>query len=124
MKKEYITEYISFVMNKEHSVFFDEEHNELILNKISELNSLMINERMKPIDAINHMGIKIRFDFFSIYKDQNHNIEDRKKYYDNVVDAFNSSIVETGILNYDIEVIFIPTKNESMDLKEEMELWD
>lgn len=111
-------------MNKEHSIFFDEKNSEFIRNKLIELNDLLINHKLLPIDAFNKMKIKVRFDFFAIYHDNNHNIDERKNHFDIIVDQFNDSIVKTGIDNYDIEVIFIPTKNTSVDLKKEMELWD
>lgn len=122
--KKYINDYVSFIMNKEHSIFFDEKNSEFIRNKLIELNDLLINHKLLPIDAFNKMKIKVRFDFFAIYHDNNHNIDERKNHFDIIVDQFNDSIVKTGIDNYDIEVIFIPTKNTSVDLKKEMELWD
>ncbi len=122
--KEYINEYTSFFLNKEHSIFFDKQKGELIRDKIIELNSLIINAHISPVDAINKLNIKIRFDFFAIYHDNNHDIEARKGYFDIIANQFYKSIVSTGLNNYDIEIIFVSTKNDSVNLKEEMEKWD
>ena len=40
-----------------------------------------------------------------------------------IIQEFNQNIVNTGINNYSIEVVFIPTFNESMTLKRKMEEW-
>lgn len=124
LTKDYINSYTSFFMNKFHSIYFDKEKSKLIMLKLNDLNDLIMNEYKQPIKAINDLNIKIRFDFFAIYHDTIYNIEDRKKYFEQIVDQFNKNVISTGIKNYDIEVIFIPTKNESMSIKRGIEEWD
>ncbi len=122
--KDYINQYTSFVMNKNHSIYFDKTKSKLIMNKLNELNDLILNQEIEPIEAINTLNIKIRFDFFAIYNDNNYNIEERREFFLKIVNQFNSNIVNTGINKYDIEIVFIPTKNKSMDIKKEVEQWD
>ena len=125
VSKEYINEYVSSFMNKDHSLYFDNlDSINKIRSKLNELNDLLLNENLNAIDAINRLGIRVRFDFFAIYHDNNHNIEERKQYFDDISNQFNANINETGILNYDTEIVFIPTKNTSVDLKGMMEQWD
>ena len=124
LTKEYINSYTSFLMNKSHSIYFNKEKSKLIMLKLNDLNDLIMNGDKQPINAINDLNIKIRFDFFAIYHDTIYNIEDRKKYFEQIVERFNMNILATGIENYDIEVIFIPTKNESMIIKRGIEEWD
>ena len=124
LTKEYINQYTSFIMNKNHSIYFDKKNSNLIMTKLNELNNLILNEEIEPIDAINQLNIKIRFDFFAIYNDNNYNIEERRDFFLKIVNQFNSNIIDTGINNYDMEVVFIPTKNKSMDIKKEVEKWN
>lgn len=123
--KKYINDYVSFFINKPHSLYFEkvDDINSIRL-KLNELNELLVKDGIKAIDAINRLGIKVRFDFFAIYHDKNYDIEERKAYFDMIVDGFNQKILDTGIQKYDMEIIFIPTKNESMALKRSMEEWD
>lgn len=122
--KEYINDYSSFLLNKPHSIYLDKNNKEMILNSLVELNEIILNDECKPIDAINKLNIKVRFDFFAIFQKNNKTIEENKEYFDKIVDTFNSVIKNTGINNYDIEVIFIPTNSKSMDIKKEFEKWD
>lgn len=122
--KDYINQYTSFIMNKNHSIYFDKNNSKLIMNKLNELNNLILNQEIEPIDAINNLNIKIRFDFFAIYNDSNYNIEERREFFLKIVNQFSSNILNTGINKYDIEIVFIPTKNKSMDIKKEVEQWD
>lgn len=122
--KEYINDYSCFLLNKQHSSINNKNEELFILNKINELNNCIFNEHITPIEAFNQLDIKIRFDFFAVYHDNNQVIDERKIFFDRIVDEFNNSIVKTGINNYDVEVIFIPTKNSSVTLKQEMETWN
>ena len=88
------------------------------------MNNCIINEHVTPIEAFNKLDIKVKFDFFAVYHDNNKVIDERKQFFDRIVDEFNNKIGETGINNYDIEVVFIPTKNSSVTLKQEMETWN
>ena len=123
--KEYINRYLYFALNKNHSLNFeDSDKIEIIKSKVLDINEMIINDDIEPVDAFNNLNIKIRFDFFAIYHDDNYDIEQRKHFFEKVANQFNTSIVATGINNYEMEIIFIPTKNTSMDLKEGMKQWD
>lgn len=122
--KEYINDYSSFLLNKPHSIYLDKNNKDIILNSLVELNDTILNDECKPIDAINKLNIKVRFDFFAIFQKNNKTIEQNKEYFNRIVDTFNSVIMDTGINNYDIEVIFIPINSKSMDIKTEFEKWD
>jgi len=124
ISKEYINEYMAFFINKNHSIYFNETNSNFIMEKINYLDFLIMNNNLKPIDAINEMNIKVRFDFFAIYNDSIYDIEQRKVYFERIMEQFHECVINTGIKNYDIEIVFIPTKNKAKKLKEAMELWD
>ena len=124
VSEEYINEYISFIIDRRHSVYYDDKKSKVINNVMNELNRLITVENIKTINAINHLNITVRFDFFAIYSDNKYQIEDRKNYFENIVNEFDREIKKTGINKYDMEIVFIPTRNKSTKLKGEMEKWN
>ena len=121
--KDYINRYMIFVVNKTHSIFSDRKDGKKILEILEQLNSKISNNE-EVIDVINQLNIKIRFTFFAIYSDNKYTPDEREKYFMDVINKFNQAIEETGIVNYDIEIVFIPTKNRSVALKGKMIEWN
>lgn len=124
--KEYINRYLNFVVDKQHSLFSSIEDNKKIISILEKINHDILNAQIDitPIDILNKYNVKIRFDFFSIYNDKYYTPKERKTYYQNIVKAFNEQIKDTGIINYSIEIIFIPTKNISTEIKRSMYTWN
>lgn len=120
---EYINGYMTFVVDKIHSIFSELSDSEKIMLVLDQLNSrVIIGEN--AIDVFNSLNIKIRFDFFAIYNDNKFTPDEREKMYDKVLDAFETQIKLTGIKKYDIEIVFIPIKNTSTMVKENMIKWN
>lgn len=120
--KEYINDFLQFVMQKQGEVI--NERKIEINNKINEFNDLMEDEDIKFIDALNRMHFSVKFIFFAIF---NNEIRETVIYEDKIkeiIKEFNTRVKETGINDYNIEVVFIPTFNSSMELKNKMEEWD
>ena len=44
--------------------------------------------------------------------------------YDKVLDAFDEQVKLTGIKKYDMEIVYIPIKNTSVSIKENMIKWN
>lgn len=124
--KEYINRYLNFVADKPHSIFSNNEDNKKIICMYEKINHDILNatDGVTSIDILNKYKVKIRFDFFAIYCDDAYTPKERKQYYKNIVDAFNRQIIDTGIENYSMEIIFIPTKNSSPEVKRSMYTWN
>lgn len=123
--KEYINRYLNFVADKPHSIFSDNDDNKKIISMYEKINHDILNAQngITSIDILNKYKVKIRFDFFAIYCDEAYTPIQRKQYYKKITSAFNKQILDTGIENYSMEIIFIPTKNKSTDVKRSMYTW-
>ena len=124
--KEYINRYLGFVVDQPHSIFSNDEDNKKIISIYEKINHDILNSQngVTCIDVLNKYKVKIRFDFFAIYCDDAYTPIERKQYYDAIKTAFNRQIKETGIDNYSMEIIFIPTKNKSTEIKRSMYTWN
>lgn len=126
ISKEYINRYLNFVADKPHSIFSNDMDNKKIISLYEKINHDILNSStdVTSIDILNKYNVKIRFDFFAIYCDDTFNVLQREKYYKNIITAFNKKIINTGIKNYSMEIIFIPTKNKSIEVKRSMYTWN
>ncbi len=124
--KEYINRYLNFVADKPHSIFSNNEDNKKIISMYEKINHDILNasDNITAIDILNKYRVKIRFDFFAIYSDSAYTPKERQQYYKNIVDAFNKQIIDIGVDNYSMEIIFIPTKNSSPEVKRSMYTWN
>ena len=62
--------------------------------------------------------------FFAIFNNETRETIIYENKIKEIIEEFNSKVEETEICNYSIEVVFVPTFNGSMDLKNKMEEWD
>lgn len=120
--KEYINNFLQFVMQKQGEVI--NERKIEINNKINEFNDLMEDEDIKFIEALNRMNFSVKFIFFAIFNNEIRETVIYENKIKEIIEEFNSKVKETGINDYSIEVVFIPTFNSSMKLKNKMEEWD
>ncbi|MDD2208525.1 MAG: hypothetical protein PHG03_05170 [Bacilli bacterium] len=118
---DYINTYMNIVLQKQAEL--NPERNLEINNKINSINDLVEDEDKSFIEAINILGYSIRFVFFAIFKNEERDVLKYETRINNIINSFNEKIGATGILNYNIEIVFIPTFNSSMDLKNVMEAW-
>ena len=95
-----------------------------INNKINEFNDLMEDEDITFIEALNRMNFSVKFIFFAVFNNEARESIMYEHKIKEIIAEFNSKIQETEIRNYSIEVVFVPTFNSSMDLKNKMEEWD
>lgn len=122
VNKEYINNFLQFVMQKQGELI--NERKIEINNKINEFNDLMEDEDIKFIEALNRMNFSVKFIFFAIFNNEIRETLIYEKKIKEIIEEFNLKIKETDINNYNIEVVFIPTFNSSMKLKNKMEEWD
>lgn len=122
VEKNCINSYMNFILERQAGI--NEERVKEINEKIRKLNSIMYEDDIKFIEAMNYLDYNIKFIFFAICQCTNRNIEHYKTHIDEIIEAFNIQVTSTGIKNYEIEIVLIPTFNTSMDLKNKMEEWD
>lgn len=123
VSSDYINRYMNFIVDKQHSIFSEISDSQKIMSILEILNNRIINYE-KPIDVINDLQIKIRFNFFAIYNDNRFTPDEVESMYNKVLNAFNIKVESTGLKKYDIEIVYIPVKNSSSEVKEKMREWD
>jgi len=121
LTKDFLDEYFGFVLDKEMScsnadrpkikVIFDEFNKEI--NKI-------INPK-KFTDILIEKNIKVNFVCFAIFQANEKHPDGLDKIYQTLIDAIQQQFKSIGIVNYSCEVVFIPTLNTSMTIKEEID---
>ena len=115
LSKSYFEDFMSFVV-LENKQFSDAEKQEL-KTLMHELNELLVNGTMTFLEYILKNNIKLNVVLFAIFSNDNTNHEDLKKDYDELYINAKNKIELMDICNYDIEVVFIPTKATSMKIK-------
>lgn len=120
LNSNYINNYMNFVLNRQDGL--DKRRKEIITSQITEINKKIIIENKSFIDTINELGYFLRFVYFAIFQyEKNRNIENFKSSVMEISKEFEKQVIQTGVKNYSMEIVFIPTFNESMDLKNKME---
>lgn len=122
LDKDFINGFMNFVIQRQGDII--NERTEKINEKINEFNDIKEDTRLSFIEVLNKLEFSVRFIYFAIFNDMHRDIVFYKGKIEDIIKSFNSNIEKTGINNYDIEVVFIPTFNSSMRLKEKMEEWD
>lgn len=118
----FINDYMNIVLQKQADLI--PERKAIINDRINAINDLVEEYDKTFIEAINQLGYSIKFVYFAIFNDSDRELLKYKSKIDNIVSGFNKNIITTGIINYSIEIVFIPTFNTSMELKNYMEEWD
>ena len=121
--KDYINRYTTFIIDNMHSIFSEIDNASKINIVLDELNCRIINGSL-AIDIFNELNIKVHFIFFAIYSDNKYYPDARQSMFEKVYNAFYKKVALTGIKNYDMEIVFIPTKNKSIVIKENMRKWN
>ena len=120
LNSKYINSYMNFVLNRQQGL--DSIRKENVTLKINEINKKSILEDKKLIEAINELGYSIRFIYFAIFQyENNRNIENFEDSINEILKEFEKQIRKTEVNHYSIEIVFIPTFNTSMSLKNKME---
>lgn len=122
LNKQYINKYMNFVMYRQNGL--EKGRRDTIQKLITEFNRKKWKDKLDFIDCINELDCSCRFIYFAIFRQcKKRNITDFQDEIIEIIQEFNKNIANTDINNYSIEVVFIPTFNESMALKNKMEEW-
>lgn len=116
--ESYLNRYMDFIVAKGFTSFGSER---LILSDfISSMNNVLISGKMKYLDYLINEGIKVNFVLFAMFQDTNKSINDYESIYDQLNLEMIKKIDKMKISNYSTKIVFIPTDNKSMVLKEHM----
>ena len=117
---EYINTYMDFVLNRQEGL--EKRRQEEVTLKINRINEKIYSEEKNFIETINELEYSIRFIYFAIFQyENNRDVENFRTAIYEISNQFEEQVIKTGINKYSMEIVFIPTFNTSMDLKNKME---
>lgn len=118
ISKEYLNDYFQFIVEK--GVNISVKDREIFKPFLADLNN-QLDVGNNFINVIVEHNICVNFMFFAIFdstKKEPHKLID---YYNEIYEICKTKIYDLGIINYKIEIVFIPTDNDTMIIKQEME---
>lgn len=118
---EYLNDYFSFILEKDLS--YSGEERRKIKNIFDEFNS-RINNIDYPenfTDILIDKNIKVHMICFAIFQGDFDHPDKINKIYNDLILEIDNQFSRIGIVNFDKEIIFIPTKNTSMSIKKEID---
>lgn len=115
LTRDFMNDYITFVVEK-NSYFSDSEKN-VLKPFIDNLNDVLINHNGNFIDYLINNNICVSCVFFAIFKNKSVNPSDYVNAYDCIYLEAEKSLKNIGFKNFSIEIVFIPTKSASTEIK-------
>ena len=110
---------MNFIVQTKES--FSEVEQEEIKDFIRDLNKELVQNEGKFLQYIIDKNIKINCVFFAIFQDDAQSPEDFEKIYDEIYVEAEKALKTMRVSNYSIEIVFIPTKAKSMQIKEKID---
>lgn len=114
----FLNDYYSFAMR--HCSVNNNSHGKSAKKYIDNLNEKVCIDGMSFIEAVNFLNYKIKFVYFAVFASSYKDPSSITNHYDDILTAFYSTISSTGIKNYDIEIVLIPTNNVPKEIKKKM----
>lgn len=116
--KEYLNDYFQFIVEK--GVDIEEKDRKIFQPFLFKLNTQLDNGN-DFISIIINYNICINFVFFAIFDSTKRKPDKLLGYYEEIYAQCETNVRQIGITNYKIEIVFIPTNNDTMKIKEAME---
>lgn len=113
--KDFMNNYITFVVEK--NTYFSDSDKQLLKPFINNLNDVLINKDGNFIEYLIANDICVNCVFFAIFKNISKKPEDYIDAYDYIYSEAETHLKSIGFKNYYIEIVFIPTKSNSIDIK-------
>ena len=87
---------------------------------MTELNAQLDNGNHFLSVLINH-NVCVNFIFFAIFDSTKKEPNKLNEHYEDIYENCKTNVEKLGITNYKIEIVFIPTNNDTMTIKQAME---
>ena len=112
---EFMNDYITFVVDK--NAFFSDNDKRLLKPFFKELNDVLVNKNEDFISFLIEKDVKINCVFLAVFKNSSVKPEDYISTYDAIEAETKQHLDAIGFKNYSVEIVFIPTFSESMEIK-------
>lgn len=111
----FLNDYITFVVEKQ--AFFSDEDKNILKPFFSKLNNVLMNGDGNFISFLIENDICVNCVFFAIFTDPHTSPMDYINAYDEIETEAKQHLEKMGFHNYNIEIVFIPTFSDSVDIK-------
>lgn len=115
---EYLNDYFQFIVEKGFNVELSDE--KTFRSFLFDLNRELDNRNDFVHILIEH-NICVNFIFFAIFDSKKRQPEDLLTYYNELYYKCETNVKDIGIKNYKIEIVFVPTENDTMTIKNQIE---
>lgn len=115
LSKKFMNDYITFIVEK--NSYFSDTDKQLLKPFIKKLNDVLINKDGNFISFLIENNVKINCVFFAIFSNESSVPEDYIKSYNEIYSNAQQQLKKIGFNNFKIEIVFIPTKSKSMEIK-------
>ncbi len=116
--KQYLNDYFQFIVEK--GVNMGDSDRKIFEPFLSDLNAQLDNGN-DFISIVIDYNVCVNFIFFAIFDSTRKQPELMSTHYNEIYNQCESNVKEIGIKNYKIEIVFIPTDNNTMTIKREIE---
>ena len=116
--KEYLNDYFQFIVEK--GIEIEQDDRSVFQPFLFELNA-QLDLGNDFISIIISYDICVNFIFFAIFDSTKKEPDKLLRYYKEIYSQCEENVTKIGITNYKIEIVFIPTDNDTMVIKEAME---
>lgn len=115
LTRDFMNDYITFVVEK--NSYFSDSDKKVLQPFIRNLNNVLINQNGNFIDFLINNDVCVNCVFFAIFKNKSVNPSDYVDAYDSIYSEAEKHLKNIGFKNYYIEIVFIPTKSKSTEIK-------
>lgn len=117
LTKDYFNNYMGYVLDKNSFEEFENPNTKKEIGLfVEKLNECAINDN-SLLDYLIENQIRIKLVLFGIFKEEDEDIQNYNDIYENLEKDAIQKFIDMGVSNFNIEIVFIPTKNKSMDIK-------
>lgn len=116
--EEYLNDYFQFIVEKGVNIL--ESDKKIFRPFLTELNAQLDNGNHFLSVLINH-NVCVNFIFFAIFDSTKKEPNKLNEHYEDIYENCKTNVEKLGITNYEIEIVFIPTNNDTMTIKQAME---
>lgn len=118
ISKEFLNDYICFIL--EQNPMIDESDKSILSSFFNELNT-ELDKTNDFVSVLIRLNICCNFIFFAIFDSTKKEPEKLIEYYNEIFNEVTINIKNIGIINYKIEIVFIPTDSKPLEIKGEIQ---
>ena len=116
--KDYLNDYFQFIVEKGSNISYSDKN--IFRPFLSDLNS-QLDSGNDFLSVITKHNICVNFVFFAIFDSTKKDPNKLNDHYEEIYENCKTNVGKLGITNYKIEIVFIPTTNNTMTIKQAME---